>query len=352
MNQYLVLATHIVVVTALLVLAFRIANRRLIRYYDSRPHQRYRQQLYQIIGLLLGILLFILLMPFDEDMRGQLLNLYGLVLTATIALSSTTLVGNVMAGITLKVIGNCRPGDYITVGDHFGRITEMDLIHTEIQTEERDLTTLPNMYLVTNPVRVMRASGTVLAVELSLGYDVSRRKVEELLIGAAQDTGLESPFVQIRNLGDYSVTYRICGLLKEINRLLDKRRELRGRTIDALHSESVEIVSPTFMNTRAFDPKDRFVSDVSVDIIGDEKRGAVPDSIVFDKAERAQSVEKLREQLADAETRLKECEQIVSAPENDAAAETAAAEKQELEVRIDRLRSIIDRKEAKISGSE
>ena len=71
-----------------------------------------------------------------------MLQLYGIVLSATIALSSTTLVGNAMAGIMLRTLRNFSPGDYVHVGDYFGRISEMDLLHTEIQTEERDLTTL------------------------------------------------------------------------------------------------------------------------------------------------------------------------------------------------------------------
>ena len=129
--------------------------------------------------MLVGILFLILFLPLGDTLRGQLLSLYGLIISATIALSSTTLVGNIMAGIMLKTIGNCRPGYYITVGDYFGRISEMDLLHTEIQTEERDLTTLPNMYLVTHPVRVMQTSGTVIYVELSLGYDVSRHQCGE-----------------------------------------------------------------------------------------------------------------------------------------------------------------------------
>ena len=61
------------------------------------------------------------------------------------------------------------------------------MLRTEIQTERRNLTTFPNLYLVTNPVRVMRSSGTVISVEVSLGYDVSRHLVEKLLLEAAEE---------------------------------------------------------------------------------------------------------------------------------------------------------------------
>lgn len=341
------------VVFTLLVVggAFYFANRRLGAYFASRPHLKFRYQLIQIAGILVAVLFIIVLMPFDGELRGQLLRLYGLIFSATIALSSTTLVGNVMAGLMLKAIGNCRPGNFITVGDYFGRISEMDLLHTEIQTEERDLTTLPNLYLVTHPVRVMRTSGTLLSVEVSLGYDISRKIIEELLIKAANDSGLESPYVQIRNLGDFSVTYQVSALLKDVNQLIGKRRELRARTMDALHGEGIEIVSPTFMNTRSIEKGKTFISDVAEEA-DSMTASQSPDSIVFDKAEKAESVENLRASLADAETRLRDCDEVIAKPPNDQALEAAQAEKEKLANRIERLSSLISRKEAKISSDD
>ena len=184
---------QVVTIGGLLVAGFWYGNKQLVSYFENRPHLKFRRQLIQLGGSLIAVLLIILLMPIGDILRGQLLSLFGLIVSATIALSSTTLVGNVMAGIMLKTIGSCKPGSFITVGDHFGRVSAMDLLHTEIQTEERDLTTLPNMYLVAHPVRVMHDAGSVLSVELSLGYDVSRHVVEKLLIKAAEETALENP---------------------------------------------------------------------------------------------------------------------------------------------------------------
>jgi len=331
-----------------LVLAFRVGNSRLLAYFEDRPHLKFRRQLIQLAGGLIAILFLILFLPFGDTLRGQLLSLYGLIVSAAIALSSTTLVGNVMAGIMLKTIGSCRPGNYITVGDYFGRISEMDLLHTEIQTEERDLTTLPNMYLVTNPVRVMRATGTVLFVELSLGYEVSRHKIEKILLEAARACELDSPYVQIRNLGDYSVTYRVSGLLKEVNRLLDKRRELRGRTIDGLHENGVEIVSPSFMNTRALEKDRTFISEVEKSSNAASANQST-DSLVFDKAEKAASVARLREMLAEANERLKACKELIASESKEQTVEATEAAIQSLVIKIERLTTLINRKEAQIS---
>ena len=346
--EYLMIALQTVATIVVLAVVARFANNRLVKHFEGKPHLAFRRQLIQLAGVLAIILALILFLPLDGELRGQLLSLYGIVVSATIALSSTTLVGNVMAGIMLKTIKSCRPGYYITVGDHFGRITAMDLLHTELQTEERDLTTLPNLYLVSNPVRVMRTSGTLLSVELSLGYDVSRHEIEKLLLAAATETGLESPFVQIRELGDFSVTYRVSGLLTEVNRLLDKRRELRARTMDALHAAGIEIVSPNFMNTRNFDTNEQFIPDVKA-VEEPVETGTSTDALVFDKAEEAESVTKLREQLEAAQERIKVCRDLAGDESKPDAASAAATEIETLERKIERLTVLIDRKEAKIS---
>ena len=347
--QTLFLILQVAIVAALITAGFYATKKRLDSYFASRPHLKFRYQLIQIGGILLAILFVILFMPFDQTLRGQLLSLYGLIISVTIALSSTTLVGNIMAGLMLKAIGSCRPGNYITVGDYFGRISEMDLLHTEIQTEERDLTTLPNLYLVTHPVRVMRQSGTLLSVDVSLGYDVSRHRVEKLLVQAALDTGLESPYVQIRQLGDFSVSYQVSGLLKEVNNLIDKRRDLRARTMDALHQAGVEIVSPNFINTRAFDKDQNFIPD---DMIEPDEVviAASPDSLVFDKAEKAESVSNLREKLAGLESQIRNLDGVLAKPPNEKAQIAATTEKAQLQQRAERLKALIARKEAKISS--
>ncbi len=346
----IVLIVEIIAVVAVLGIALHVGNRRLVAHYEQRPHLNFRRQLIQIGATLVAVLLLIIFLPIGDEMRGQLLRLYGLIFSATIALSSTTLVGNVMAGLMLKTIGNLKLGTYVTVGDYFGRITEMDLLHTEIQTEERDLTTLPNMYLITNPVRVMRSSGTLLSVHLSLGYDVSRHRVEELLIGAATDSGLEKPYVQITELGDFSVTYQVSALLTDVSHIIGKRRELRARTMDALHGAGIEIVSPTFMNTRVYESDTQFIAKKGPKAIVDTEDKHSPDAIAFDKAERAKSVEDLRAKLHEAEQRLRVCVDTIATPPNEQAATAAADEKVVLEEKIERLSSLILKKESRISN--
>lgn len=265
----------------------------LDKLYRGRANYPFRRQMTTLVLALLGILIVILLVP-SEKISAQLLGLFGLLLSAAIALSSTTFVGNAFAGMMLRAVRNFKPGDFIHVGDYFGRVSEQGLFHVEIQTEDRDLTTMPNLYLVTNPVKVIRASGTILTAEVSLGYDVPRDNVEQALLAAAESAGLQEPYVHILELGDFSVTYRVAGLLTDTTHLISARSRLRALMLDSLHRSSIEIVSPTFMNTRAIPEQRQFIPPVGV---AKQPRiaDAAAEKIAFDKAEEAATIEKLRE---------------------------------------------------------
>ncbi len=252
----------------------------------------------------IGLVSIILAIPMSESQKGSITSLIGIVLSAVLGLSSTTFIGNALAGIALRLRKSFKPGDFITVNDIFGRVTEQGLFHTEIQTIDRDLTTLPNMTLATNSVKVTRSSGTFISVDCSLGYDVNRLKIEEALLKAARDCGLVEPFVHILSLGDFSIVYRVHGLLKDVKSIVSAKSRLTGSVIDALHSAGIEIVSPNFMNQKqvgdtVFIPKKYRTKDKEV------LKENTPENLIFDKAEEAEGLEKRKELLAEVENKIK-----------------------------------------------
>jgi len=288
----------------------------LQRRWKDNPDAQFRFQLIMLALTFAGFLAVILVLPVNDQTRGQLLSLIGILLSAAIALSSTTFIGNVMAGIMMKAVKGARPGDFITVAELTGRITEMGLLHTEVQTEFRDLVTVPNLYMVTQPMQVVRASGTIISAEVSLGYEVPHAKVSRILCEAASHAGLKDAFVHVRELGDFSVNYRVAGLLEDVKSLISSRSTLRESMLDALHDEEIEIVSPNFMNTRALSGKEAIIPEPAQKII---KRGSPKaEDMAFDKAAEAASVESIRKsiELNDAELEALENGEKVSAPKD------------------------------------
>jgi len=330
-----------IIVVVLLVIAIRHI---LAKGFAARTGKRYQYQLIMLAIYLLSLLVIVIGLPISESLRGQLLSLIGIVLSATIALSSTTFVGNAMAGIMLRTLRNFHVGDFLRVGEFFGRITETGLLHVEIQTEDRDLMTIPNLYVVTNPTKVILSSGTVMTATVSLGYDHSWQEVEPLLIKAALDIDLKEPFVQVLELGDFSITYQINGLLTEVKTLITTRSNLRKAMLDSLHGAGIEIVSPTFMNTRAYLAKEHFIPKPSVMVEPPPATSIAPEKIVFDIAEEAESLEKLREKLEDFKKQMEQVKSAVASGEQNP--EHGQERLEHLQAICLRLEEVINRREA------
>ncbi len=341
------IATLIIVAVALAV-ARRVFGRR----DRENTETDFRNKLVLLSLWLVAMVALLVAAPFEPTTRGQLLGLLGLMISAAIALSSTTILGNLMAGIMQRAVGNFRVGDFVRVKEYFGRVTERSLFHTEIQTEDRDLITLPNLYLVTHPVRVIRNSGTVVTADVSLGYEVSHAVIEPLLLAAAETAGLDDPFVQIRELGDFTVSYRTAGLLTEVKRLLTVRSRLREAILDQLHAAGVEIASPTLMSTRAY-PPDHAILPRPVSRPAPPESGAEPEAVVFDKADEAETLEALRDRQSGLEEQITAAEQAVKEAADDAGRAVRQRDLDKLRREQEILAiAITRREEAKSEGSD
>lgn len=306
-----------------------ILHRRQAARVELRgPEARLTGQVGIVMAVLLGAVCLVLAMPASEATRGQVLSLLGVLLTAIIALSSPIFVSNAMAGFMLRSVNNFRPGDFVRIGELYGRVTERGFFHTEVQTEDRDLTTFPNLYFVSNPVTVVRRSGTIVSATVSLGYDVPRSRVEELLKRAAAEAKLGEAFVHITELGDFSISYRVAGFLEDIDQILTARSNLRKKMIDELHGAGIEIVSPSFMNQIKREPGDKVIPKQSTKLLSKESA----ESLVFDKGSDAAEKEQLKERRA----ALKVAQKVVVSDAPEAA--VLAKEIEEIESKIDALR--------------
>jgi len=276
------------VLTALLKWQRARANR------DGRRAVAIRWQLASWALLLVAVVLVIVQLPLSEVTRGQILSLIGVLLTGVIAFSSTTFVANAMAGVMLRAVRTFDIGDFIEINERWGRVSDKGVFHTEIQTEQRDLLTVPHLYLATHPIKVIHKSGTIVSSSLSLGYDLQRQEIEALLLAAASEVELEEPYVHLDDLGDHAITYKVSGFLADVGKLLTTKSNLRKSILDTLHGAGVEIVSPGFINQRQFAKWDKALPPAARPAAADEEEPVTAEDIVFDKAESAANLRALR----------------------------------------------------------
>lgn len=283
------------------------AHRMLIgRHKDLGIERMFPRQLVMLGLNLAAVVAIAITLPVNVSTRNQLLGLIGLVVSGIFAFSASTIFANLMAGIMLRVTKPFRTGDFVSVGSYFGRVAERGLLDTEVQSESRELIALPNTYLITNPVTVVRSSGTIVSVTLSLGYEVHHTQVENLLADAVKKCGLEDPFVHILALGNHSISYKASGLLTDIKSLLSARSNLCRCVLDTLHGSGIEILSPTFMNQRRL-PDDTRVIPPQMDETPSEPQ-VVAEEIAFDKAEQAERMEKETQIFL---SKIQDCEQAL-----------------------------------------
>lgn len=272
------------------------------------------------------VVALVVALPLEAGVRGQILSLIGVVLTAIIALSSTTFVSNAMAGIMLQATRPFKPGDFILVNGVFGRVTRRSLVSTRIQTETRDFTNLPNLLLVTQPVTVQHREGTIIQADVSLGYDVHHSLAKRELLKAAENAGLADPYVLVAELLDHAVVYRAAGFLEDVVNPLTARSQLRQKMLDALHGAGIEIASPNIVAQRQQSGDTQTLPE---EVVSRPTRSPAqkPDTKIFDSAHAAANTEALREQIRELKTEIDaQQEKIKAASDETRASETLALE--------------------------
>ncbi|MDB4151517.1 mechanosensitive ion channel family protein [Pseudomonadales bacterium] len=286
----------LIVSLALAVLSLSLAHYWLLaREPNLGSEARLPRQIIMLVCTVAAIILAVIVAPLTEGTRNQILSIIGLGISAVIAFSSTSFVTNFMAAITLRVTKPFNIGDFVTVGDYFGKVSERGLFDTEIQTENRELVSIPNSLFILTPVKVTRRSGVIISSTLSLGYDIHHAKVEPLLLLAARAAELDDPYVQILSLDDFSVCYRVSGMLLDVKTLLTSRSKLNQCVLDSLHRSQIEIMSPT-VTRHINQPLDKKQIPADTRLATAPAQSAAED-IAFDKADRAQANELQQQNL-------------------------------------------------------
>jgi len=326
-----------------LVLALRLTDRVMERQAGVTQFTR---QLTMVV--LSGMVAFIALIGLPDTVvsNSDVIRLAGVTAGVLVTLSSTTLLANAMAGLMMRNVKSFKMGDFIEVDQHIGRVSQRGLFHVEIQTVQSDLVTLPNQFLITRPLKVIRSSGTFITADVSLGYDAAHQVVEPLLIEAAERTGLVKSFVQVLSLGDYTVTYRVSGFLEDSRTLFTAESSLRRRVLDSLHDASVEIASPMLVGHRGLSEQRPVIPRLGAEVLEhtSEAESAAPADIVFAKAEEAAADHRASTELDQKQTTARALEQELKKAEGE--------ERPALEERLAALTTEIELLETELEAHE
>lgn len=177
--------------TALLLVTLWIANaianfleRRVQGFEDLTPSiQVLIAKLIRIALITLAVVIALNSMGIDLSVLALFSGAIGLGL----GFGLQKIVSNLVSGIILLADKSIKPGDVISVGDHFGRVGNMGARYTSVDTRDGREYLIPNEDLITQKVANWTYSSDLvrLSVNFSTTYDSDPRTVQELAVAAA-----------------------------------------------------------------------------------------------------------------------------------------------------------------------
>ncbi len=142
------------------------------------------------------------------------------VLTAVVGLAFQDTLGNLVAGLSVQLDHSIRVGDWVTVGETTGRVTEIRWRYTAIETRNWETLIVPNAQLVKGVVLVLgRRVGMPKLLRRWIWFNVDFRyeptRVIEAVENAFRSTTIESvaslpaPNCVLMELGESTARYAV-----------------------------------------------------------------------------------------------------------------------------------------------
>jgi small-conductance mechanosensitive channel len=199
----------------------------------------------------LGIATAYPLLPWSDSKAFQGMSV---VLGLAVSFASGGLINHWVSGLMVLYARSFRVGEFVSVGETEGVVTEMGALATKLRTMRREEITIPNGVMASgqlvNYTRLAGAQGMLLSTTLAIGYDVHWQVVRSLLLDAAAGTpGVAAdppPRVLPWALEEFFVRYQLHAHLVPGADRIAVRAELNTRILDAFAAAGVQIMTPHF----------------------------------------------------------------------------------------------------------
>ena len=213
---------------------------------------------YHIIRFLLYAFMIAMIYPYLPGAKNGVFQGISVFVGLIISLGSSTVIGNVIAGLVITYMRPFKLGDRIQLNDTTGNVIEKTPLVTRIKTPKNEVVTIPNSFIMSSHTVNYSASareyGLIIHSEVTIGYDAPWRQVHQLLIEAALNTpGViddPRPFVLETSLSDWYPVYQINAYIREADKLAQIYSDLHQNIQDRFNEAGVEIMSPHYMAMR------------------------------------------------------------------------------------------------------
>jgi small-conductance mechanosensitive channel len=235
---------------------FREIGKQTITFPGFQPE--WARPTYQLVRFGVLALALVIAFPFLPGSASPAFKGISIFIAVLLSLGSTSLVGNIVAGISLTYTRAFRIGDRVQIADTIGDVIDKGLFVTHVRTIKNVEITIPNgMVLgshIINYSQQAKERGLILHTTVTIGYATPWRLIHEALIKAALATAdilaEPRPFVLQTSLNDFYVSYELNAYTKQPLKMAVIYSELHQNIQDQCKEAGIEIMSPHYRAIR------------------------------------------------------------------------------------------------------
>lgn len=239
-----------VVILILGMIVARWAGRRVRGIGGRHPHLD--ETLFAFLGnivryTILGFTVLIVLNTFGIQTTSLIAAAGAAGLAIGLALQGT--LSNVAAGVMIVIFRPFKVGDFVDVSGQMGTVKEINLNYIELATPANVQVIVPNAQVWGNTITNYSVYGTRRAEWVfGVGYGADLKRAEQVIrdtITADPRSKTDpEPFVQVNNLGDYSVDFLVRSWVDAAD-LFAYQADMKRKMKEALDGAGIEIPFPT-----------------------------------------------------------------------------------------------------------
>ena len=178
-----------------------------------------------------------------------------------LSLGSTSIIGNLVAGLVITYMRPFRIGDRIKMDDCVGNVIEKTALVTRVRTLKNEIITIPNSSVMSSKTLNYSVSaqeyGLILYISVTVGYDIPWQTVHDLLLKVASRTDnllkKQKPFILQNSLDEFNVEYQLNVYTREADKMSGIYSDLRKNVQEVFSQAGINLVSPHYIINKNFD---------------------------------------------------------------------------------------------------
>jgi small-conductance mechanosensitive channel/CRP-like cAMP-binding protein len=184
------------------------------------------------------------------------------ILSVVLGLALQETLGNLFAGLALQLERPFRAGDFISVGEHVGRVVQVAWRTTRIETFRREAVTIPNSNIAKQPLRNFTRGGLPVGIDImvNVSYAVPPNTVRAEVLGALGEIPLvvkePAAVCRVSSFGESAVVYLVRFFIADYGTIAASIDEVYSRLWYRFSRTGIEVPYPQrVIHTRAIDLK-------------------------------------------------------------------------------------------------